>query len=528
MLTLACFPRDGAPGAGRPRPATRLDSLTLDPFTMLRSLFAATVAVLATFVPAAAQTPGAAAVLNRFAERSDGNAFVRKDGAYLSAGRGTNCSAASLADGIYCFELTDPAGTVLLTTDPIVERSVRVKSGRMVEYLGTTRIFSPKGPCEGGLLRLVPYDTTPFGDGLYKLWLTRIEDYDPNGSHLFGFDPAKSKSDDFRVISSGAQTIVRGHVFFDPDRNGAWNTGEVALGGWRVELFENGVLDGLTFSDVDGRFQFIRDRDGATYDVRSIAPGGFVNDAVPGATWLATNARTGLVATSAEIVPAPEFGNAAFELQPLAGQPTSFWISTCSHEDDDDQGDDDDDDHDHHHDCGCPPTGRSTLEECDPNWRAALTTFHGGPVSLRRSVSSDNPNVSIYCPNPNSSFTSAFKKWKRYVTMPERDHAGFLLSREVAAALLNTSCGAMDGTIYVDRFQDGVLVSLDEMFTGAIGLLNETGAGLTGPNDPFQDLRHRMQMCTNEFRTINNTADPNAPQIVYRQAGQPTFYFSPY
>ena len=28
-----------------------------------------------------------------------------------------------------------------------------------------------------------------------------------------------------------------------------------------------------------------------------------------------------------------------------------------------------------------------------------------------------------------SSFTSAFKKWKRYVTMPERDHAGFLLSR---------------------------------------------------------------------------------------------------
>ena len=29
------------------------------------------------FVPAAAQTPGAAAVLNRFAERSDGNAFVR-------------------------------------------------------------------------------------------------------------------------------------------------------------------------------------------------------------------------------------------------------------------------------------------------------------------------------------------------------------------------------------------------------------------------------------------------------------------
>lgn len=488
---------------------------------------------LATFVsialPASAQTPGSAFVVNRFSEHADGNAFVRKDGAFLAGGRGLGCAGAGLADGVYCFEVTDPAGTVLLTTDPITERCVRVKFGQVTEYLGTLRISSPKGPCESTIVRLVPFDTTPYPTNEYRVWFTRIEDYDPAGTHVFGFDPARSKCDNFRVISSAPQTIVRGHTYYDENQNASWNPVtnplEVPIGGWRVELLRNGVLDGITFADMDGKYDFIRNRDGSTYTVREIAPGGFVNDGVPDAVWLATTPRTGDVTTTLESVAAPEFGNVAFELQVSAGRPTTFWISSCSHEDEDDE---DEDDEEHEHDCGCPVTGRSLLQECDPTWRQSLTTRNGGPVSLRRSVSSDNPNVSIYFPNPNSSFSSAFKKWKRYIQLPDHDHAGYLLSREIAATLLNTSCGFMDGSIYVDRFQDGVLVSLQEMLTGAIGLINETGAGLTGPNDPFQDLRHRMIMCTNEFRTINNTADPSAPQVVYRSAGSPTIFFSPY
>jgi hypothetical protein len=54
------------------------------------------------------------------------------------------------------------------------------------------------------------------------------------------------------------------------------------------------------------------------------------------------------------------------------------------------------------------------------------------------------------------------------------------------------------------------------------------GAGLTGPNDPFQDLRQMMLMCTNEFGSINNTGDPAAPQVVYSRAQSPSFFETPY
>ncbi|MBK7878269.1 MAG: hypothetical protein IPJ77_21650 [Planctomycetes bacterium] len=526
---------------------------------MLGRLCLALATVVSLSLPALAQSPGSAFIVNRFAAHSDGNAFVRKDGAYLAAGPGLGCTGAGLVDGIYCFAITDPAATVLLTTDPIAERCVEVKNGVLSNYLGHTRVSTRRGPCGSTMVRLVPFDTTPYPSGEYKLWLTRLADYDPAGSHLFGFDPARSKSDNFRVITGTPQAIVRGYKYFDHDEDAVWNPTldplEVPIGGWRVELYKNGLLDGLTYTDQDGRYLFLRDRDGSSYSVREVAPGGFVNDGTPGAVWLATTPREATTLASAELVTGPDFGNVSFELQVSAGQPNVFWISSCEHEDDDDDDDGDcddedcnsdchDDDHDlsgdddedddedcgHHDDddCDCGVTGRSLLHDCDPTWRQVLTTRNGSPVSLRRSISSDNPNVSIYAPNPNSSFGSAFKKWVRYSTSHPHDHAGFLLSREVATTLLNNSCGFMQGSIYVDRFQNGVLVSLDEMLTGAIGLLNETGAGLTGPNDPFQDLRQRMLNCTNEFGTINNTADPAEPQIVYRRGSGPTLFFSPY
>src|SRR5436305_14972902 len=72
-----------------------------------------------------AQTGGSAFVLSRFGLHVDGNSFTRKDGVYFSGGPGFTCSASGLADGDYCFEITDPAGTVLLAPDPITARSAR-------------------------------------------------------------------------------------------------------------------------------------------------------------------------------------------------------------------------------------------------------------------------------------------------------------------------------------------------------------------------------------------------------------------
>lgn len=478
-------------------------------------------------VPSRADVPGAAFALNRMGNHVDGNNFPRKDGVYLSGGSRGACGSVGLTTGVWCFQVTDPAGTVLLTREPIAERCVRVANGVFVEYLGTMRASSAVGPCGALNVRVAPFAATPYPSGEYKIWLTRIEDYDPNGTNLFGFDPALSKSDNFRVNGPGPQAILRGHKFYDHDESGVWNPTldplELPVGGWRVEILRDGVLDGVTFTDVDGWYQFIRNRDGATWQIREISPNGFVNDATPGATWYATTPRAGTANATAEYVAGPEFGNLRYELLIGAGRTPSYW----SDEDCGDQGGDEGEPGE----VVTPETdcGRALLEACEPTWRSALTTRNGLPINLRKPVSNDNPSVSVFTPRPVPvDFDWAFRHWADYIHRNANDHAGFLLSREVAATLLSNSCGYMQGDIRIDRHGDGVLVSLDEMLDGVIGLLSEVGAGLTGPNDPFQDLRMRMQMCTNEFGSINNTGAPAAPQIVYGRSMEAGHFASPY
>lgn len=471
-------------------------------------LLCSLLASIACALPAAAQTNGAVNALNRFGEHVEGNAFPRKDGVYLSGGPRESCGEPGLADGVYCFQITDPAGTVLLTRDPIGERTVRVVGGVIGEYLGTTRASGAKAPCGALNLRLVPFATTPFASGEYKIWFTRVEDFDPQGSQLFGFDPARSKSDNFRIDPLLPQSIVRGETYFDHDENGAWDPLadplDAALGGWRVELVRDGVVEGVTFTDQDGRYLFLRDRTGEVLQIREESPNGFVNEGTAGATWVATTPITGTAIASSEFVEGPDFGNVRYELSPGAGRPVSFWSEQNG-------------------------PGKDVLEGCDPEWRNALNTYDGLPVNLRNPVSNDHPNPSIFTLRlPPQSFDGAFANWKSFANKTPHDHAGFLLSREVAGTLLNTSCGFMQGSLLIDRFQDGVLVSLDTMLAGAIGLLSQVGAGLTGPNDPYQDLRMMMQMCTNEFGTINNTGDPSAPQVVYTRSTGPGFFESPY
>jgi hypothetical protein len=458
-------------------------------------------------VSAVATAGGSAFVIDRYGAHMPGNSFERLDAVFFSAGRGVDCSGTPLVDGDYYFQITDPAGSVLLSNEPLADRKVRVSGGVLTQYLGSTHLASRKGTCGSLYLWLYPFLSTPYPIHEYKVWLTRVQDYDPLLTNLFGFDPALSKSDNFRVLAQGDQAIVRGHKFFDHNRGGTWNPQvdplEVPIGGWRVELYRNNVLDGVTFTDQDGWYIFIRDRDASTYQLREVAPGGFVNDATPGATWLATTARSGLVNATAEYVAGPEFGNIKYELAPGAGRPVRSWCDIDE--------------------------GQPLLLVCDPTWRLALNMRDGGRVDLRNPVSNDVPSASIFTIlMPPQSFSGAWADYRSWCEKTPHDHAGFLLSREVAATLLSVSCGGLQGSIYIDRHLDGVLVSLDDMITGVIALLTDPGAGLTGPDDPFQDLRHMMQMCTNEFGRINETGEPLAPQVVYRAAETPPRITTPY
>jgi len=474
------------------------------------------ISLLAACVTAASSlaSGGSVFLLDRFGNHREGNAFHRISAVFFAGGPGLTCGAPGLADGDYFFEITDPAGTVLLSPDPVSERRVRVIGGVIAQYLGTTHVVSTAGPCGGIYVHVSPTLASPYPVSEYKLWLTRVENYDALGGGVFGFDPGRSKSDDFRVISTPVQSIVSGHKFYDTDRDGVWDATEDALGGWRVELYKNGQLDGVTFTDEDGAYRFIRDRNATGYEVRERSPDGFVNDATPGATWYATTARVGRARLTNEYAAGPEFGNVQYELRPLAGRTPEFWSDSLDDDDDDNADDDDDEDEvDVRDELLCP---------LDPAWRIALNVHNGMPVNLRKPVSSANPNASIFTlqvpqGSQGQSCHGAFANWKSYANKNPHDHAGFLLSRQVAATLLSQVAGDMQGSIFINRNLDGVLVSLEDMLTGVIALLSENGAGQTGPNDPFQDLRHRMQMCTNEFGRINETGDPSAVQVVYSE-----------
>jgi hypothetical protein len=135
---------------------------------------------------------------------------------YLDGGPRPNapCDAAGLPAGDYYFQVTDPSGKVLLSSDPIANRKVNVTGGLIVTYSGSHQ--NGKGKCSQDFtnisVELFPFVRTPNPGGEYKVWMTKTDYYvscelnnDPStlstltcqGS--FGFIPSTSKTDNFKV-----------------------------------------------------------------------------------------------------------------------------------------------------------------------------------------------------------------------------------------------------------------------------------------------------------------------------------------
>jgi hypothetical protein len=164
-----------------------------------------------------------------FTTLSDGNAvnanhFESKCAVHLDGGPGPSAPAhaAGLADGEYYFQVTDPSGKVLLSTDPVSNRRFKVRGGVIVEYTGNGGPVHPTGidrdhPELGAItIRLAnascPDDflDSPNNGGAYKVWATPTGDFlgdptqvdNPCGNGCFhGFLPSKSKTDNFKAKS---------------------------------------------------------------------------------------------------------------------------------------------------------------------------------------------------------------------------------------------------------------------------------------------------------------------------------------
>lgn len=124
---------------------------------------------------------------------------------YLDGGPGPNApaDAAGLPAGDYVFQVTDPSGKTLLSEDSPECRVFHVDESGLI-----TGVVDAGG-CEHATgydvdhgavtVQLWPFDQTPNAGGVYKVWVTPVEQFDPAGGKYHGFTASASKTDAFKV-----------------------------------------------------------------------------------------------------------------------------------------------------------------------------------------------------------------------------------------------------------------------------------------------------------------------------------------
>lgn len=163
------------------------------------------------------------------------NQYASKSDVYLDGGPGPNapCTAAGMDDGVYVYQITNPSGTVLLSSDDISHREFTVSGGVIVSSNDHPTVA---GLCGGVGVQMAPFDDTPNNGGVYKAWVTRKSDYLANGNT---FKAGSTKTDNFHVRETSIQPQTADLVvykFYDANANGVWDPDEIPLFNWAMNV----------------------------------------------------------------------------------------------------------------------------------------------------------------------------------------------------------------------------------------------------------------------------------------------------
>lgn len=205
------------------------------------------------FVVAAAvvhANPPSGAIFTTVADGSEVNfnIYPNKEAVYLDGGPGPGApqTAAGLDDGTYVFQVTDPSGRRLLSTDAARCRQFNVTDGIITSVVvnGCQHVTGLDVDHGATTVQLMPYLDTPNPGGVYKVWATLAANYRCSltvvdcgyraGSNVHGFSPSDSKTDNFKVKNRVPQEIDT--VFFsDLNGNNYWDEEtEPAIDGMQV------------------------------------------------------------------------------------------------------------------------------------------------------------------------------------------------------------------------------------------------------------------------------------------------------
>ena len=257
----------------------------------------------------------------------NGNIYDNKSDVYLNGGPQNEHGSLLSPDGLYYFQVTDPSGAVLLSTDPVECRVVVVANGRIA---GTQAAENCVAHAVGAFnaangttpAQLMPYLDTPNNGGEYKAWITPVDSY---GSECkatqgaFGFCDSESKTDNFKVRASAPNAAqISVCKFNDYNGNGAQDAGEPFIAHWPVNA--SGVDGGDVAAQTDDRgcvsFTVSTFADANASQVVTISEGTFGPDWVQTAP-LACNLAgcvvdggvVSLTVRPGDAISAPNFGN---------------------------------------------------------------------------------------------------------------------------------------------------------------------------------------------------------------------------
>jgi len=188
----------------------------------------------------AAQNKGLSGAI--FTTLSDGssvnaNQYSSSCSVYLDGGPGPHApaKAAGLPDGDYYFQVTNPSGSLLFSTDPVSNRKVTVANGVFVAYTGSGGAPHVMGldqdhPELGARTIAVANNTcpndfllSPEASRAYKVWVTPVANFlgDPklvdnpcSGGCFHGFVASTSKTDNFTLGPSFCLTLQK--QFLEP------------------------------------------------------------------------------------------------------------------------------------------------------------------------------------------------------------------------------------------------------------------------------------------------------------------------
>lgn len=138
------------------------------------------------------------------------NIFGSLQDAYVSGGP-QNQNASGLPDGTYYFQVTDPSGKTLLSTDNAVCRQLNVTGGRVSGATGPCAHANGTFNSANGTLpvQLAPFSASPNKGNEYKVWMIPVSSATISGSDpkILDFTSSNAATDNFKAR---AEEVVQG------------------------------------------------------------------------------------------------------------------------------------------------------------------------------------------------------------------------------------------------------------------------------------------------------------------------------